>query len=96
MLASSARAPPQAPSRPVQARRTVEGMGDTGERCVGRGDGTDCPNGEDDVLVDGVRCEECLHYWELDATAPERRLVTDDGLTRPMGDPREAGHAGAA
>jgi hypothetical protein len=46
--------------------------------------------------VDGVRCEECLHYWELDATAPERRLLTDDGLTRPIGDPREAGPGTAA
>lgn len=48
------------------------------------------PEGEDEVLVDGVRCEDCLHYWELDATAPERRLVTDDGLTRPTGAPWEA------
>ncbi|MBC2868547.1 hypothetical protein [Streptomyces mexicanus] len=71
-------------------------MGDTREACAGRGDGTDCPNAEDEVLVDGVRCEECLYYWELDATAPERRLVTDDGLTRPMGDPDEAAHRGAA
>ncbi len=77
-------------------RRTVERMGDTREACAGRGDGTDCPNAEDEVLVDGVRCEECLYYWELDATAPERRLVTDDGLTRPMGDPDEAAHRGAA
>lgn len=71
-------------------------MGPTRETCPGRGDGTDCPNGEDEVLVDGVRCEECLYYWELDATAPERRLVTDDGLTRPAGDPREAGPGTAA
>ena len=71
-------------------------MGDTREPCPGRGDGTDCPNAEDEVLIDGVRCEECLHYWELDATAPERRLVTDDGLTRPTGHPREAGPGTAA
>jgi hypothetical protein len=67
-------------------------MGDTrNEACAGRGDGTDCPNGETDVLVDGVRCEECRHHYELDQTEPGRRMVVDDGLTRPMGDPREAG-----
>lgn len=71
-------------------------MADLQEPCPGRGDGSDCPNGETDVLVDGVRCEECLHYWELDATAPERRLVTDEGVTRPFGDPREAGPGTAA
>jgi hypothetical protein len=71
-------------------------MGATDDVCPGRGDGTDCPNGETEVLVDGVRCEECLHYWELDAAAPERRLVTDGGLTRPLGDPDEAGRRGAA
>jgi acetyl-CoA carboxylase beta subunit len=62
---------------------------------VGRGDGTDCPNGED-AVVDGIRCEECRHHWELDATERGRRLVVDDGLTRPMGDPDEAGHRGSA
>lgn len=56
--------------------------------CAGRGDGTDCPNGETDVLVDGVRCEECRHHWELDQTEPARRLVLEEGLTRPHGDPR--------
>lgn len=71
-------------------------MGATRETCVGRGDGTDCPNGEDEVLVDGVRCEECRHHWELDATEPSRRAVVDDGLTRPLGDPREAGTGTAA
>ena len=76
--------------------RSVVCMGETWEACVGRGDGTDCPNGEDEVLIDGIRCEECLHYWELDATDPERRLVTDDGLTRPHGEPREAGPGTAA
>ncbi|MFD7995478.1 hypothetical protein [Streptomyces mexicanus] len=71
-------------------------MGEAENACAGRGDGTACLNGEDEVLIDGVRCEECLYYWELDATAPERRLVSDDGLTRPMGDPDEAHHRGAA
>ncbi|WP_432185463.1 hypothetical protein [Streptomyces tendae] len=69
------------------------------QACAGRGDGSDCPNGETNetgVLVDGVRCEECLHYWELDQTEPTRRLVVEDGLTRPMGDPREAGPGTAA
>ncbi|WP_191890049.1 hypothetical protein [Streptomyces griseoaurantiacus] len=64
--------------------------------CAGRGDGTDCPNGETDVLVDGVRCEECRHHWELDQTEPARRLVLEEGLTRPHGDPREAGPGTAA
>jgi hypothetical protein len=72
-------------------------MGDIRERaCVGRGDGTDCPNGEDETLVDGVRCEECQHHYDLDSTEPSRRAAVDDGLTRPMGDPREAGHGTAA
>jgi hypothetical protein len=71
-------------------------MADVGEACVGRGDGTDCPNGEDRDLVDGVRCEECRHHYELDATEPGRRPVVDDGLTRPMGDPREVGPGTAA
>jgi hypothetical protein len=64
--------------------------------CAGRGDGTDCPNGETEVLVDGVRCEECRHHWELDQTEPARRLVPEDGPTRPHGDPREAGSGTAA
>ena len=72
-------------------------MGDTTEQaCVGRGDGTDCPNGETEVLVDGVRCEECHHHYGLDETEPGRRTVPDDGLTRPLGDPREAGKEDAA
>ena len=72
-------------------------MGDTGEQaCAGRGDGTDCPNAEDLVLVDGVRCEECRHHWELDETERGRRPVVDEGLTRPVGDPGEAGQGAAA
>ncbi|TWV57037.1 hypothetical protein FRZ03_02525 [Streptomyces misionensis] len=71
-------------------------MGDFEETCAGRGDGTDCPNGEDEVLVDGVRCEECRHYWELDETEPGRRTAAGDGVTRPAGDPREAGPGAAA
>lgn len=71
-------------------------MGDTREACAGRGDGTDCPNGENEVLVDGVRCEECRHHYELDNLEPARRAVVDDGLTRPIGDPREAGPGTAA
>lgn len=71
-------------------------MGDTWDVCAGRGDGTDCPNGEDEVLVDGIRCEECRHHWELDETVRGRRPVVDDGLTRPHGDPREAGPGAAA
>jgi hypothetical protein len=72
-------------------------MGDIRERaCAGRGDGTDCPNGEDETLVDGVRCEECQHHWGLDEHVPSRRAVVDDGLTRPMGDPQEVGPGTAA
>jgi len=71
-------------------------MGDTREVCAGRGDGPDCPNGEDDVLVDGVRCEECQHYYELNETEQGRRAAADDGLTRPMGDPGEVGKEDAA
>lgn len=72
-------------------------MGDTRQQaCVGRGDGTDCPNGETEVLVDGVRCEECRHHWDLDEHVPSRRAVVDDGLTRPIGDPREVGPGTAA
>ncbi|MFJ7297635.1 hypothetical protein [Streptomyces collinus] len=69
-------------------------MGDT--RCAGRGDGTDCPNGEDETLVDGARCEECQHHYGLDEAERARRPRMDDGLTRPMGDPDEAGHRGSA
>ncbi|CAL9335843.1 hypothetical protein [Streptomyces levis] len=72
-------------------------MGEGEEACVGRGDGTDCPNGEVlDVAVDGPRCEECRHHWELDETEPGRRAVQDEGPTRPMGSPDEADHDNAA
>ncbi len=73
-------------------------MGDTTEdrMCEGRGDGTDCPNRETNVLVDGVRCEECHYHWSLDDLEPSRRAVDDTGLTRPHGDPREAGPGTAA
>lgn len=88
---------PPAPSRSGPGRRTVERMGVSGEACEGRGDGTDCPNGEVlDVAADGPRCEECRHHWELDGTEPERRVVEDEGPTRPLGAPGEAGHGSAA
>ncbi|CQR59261.1 sle1_094 (plasmid) [Streptomyces leeuwenhoekii] len=91
---------PQALCPTGQAPRTVETMGATRQAlCAGRGDGSDCPNGEVLTVEDGaaeVRCEECRHYWELDETEPGRRPVVDDGLTRPLGDPREAGHGTAA
>ncbi|WP_345595019.1 hypothetical protein [Streptomyces marokkonensis] len=75
-------------------------MVDTTEQaCAGRGDGSDCPNGE--VLPTGpgpgeVRCEECRHHWEMDTMEPGRRTAPDEGLTQPMGDPRETGHGTAA
>lgn len=88
---------PSAPSPAGPVGRTVEDMGDGEEACAGRGDGTDCPNGEVlDVAVEGPRCEECRHYWELDGTEPARRTVEDDGPTRPVGSPGEAGHGDAA
>lgn len=78
-------------------RVTVDCMADTTEQaCAGRGDGSDCPNGETEELVDGVRCEECQHHWELDETERGRRAAAEEGMTRPMGDPREAGHGTAA
>lgn len=73
----------------------VEGMEHAGEVCAGRGDGTDCPNGEDAVM-DGPRCEECQHHWELDHTEPSRRTDPDDGMTRPTGEPGEVGKEDAA
>ncbi|MER8222549.1 hypothetical protein ABTZ58_18535 [Streptomyces sp. NPDC094143] len=63
---------------------------------MGRGDGTDCPNGEVLDVAEGPRCEECRHHWELDGTEPARRMVEDDGLTPPVGSPGEAGHGDAA
>ncbi|MFI5823407.1 hypothetical protein ACIA8I_30560 [Streptomyces rishiriensis] len=73
-------------------------MGDVREVCEGRGDGTDCPNGEVfEPGETGPRCEECRHHWELDETEPERRAGEEAaGLTRPMGDPWEAGRGTAA
>jgi hypothetical protein len=89
---------PQATSPSAAGPGTVDGMGDIREQaCVGRGDGTDCPNGEVfDTGTDGPRCEECRHHWELDETERGRRMREDDGLTRPLGDPGEAGRGSAA
>ncbi|MET7271208.1 hypothetical protein ABZS59_08465 [Streptomyces flaveolus] len=42
------------------------------------------------------RCDDCRHHWELDETEPDRRAGEDDALTRPIGDPGEAGHGAAA
>jgi hypothetical protein len=74
-------------------------MGDTWEQeCAGRGDGR-CPKGEVVTIDAGLaeyRCDDCRHYWALDDLEPGRRPVEDDGLTRPMGDPDEAGHRGSA
>ncbi|WP_240926068.1 hypothetical protein [Streptomyces sp. JB150] len=74
----------------------VERMGDAWEACVGRGDGTDCPDREILAPGTGPRCEECRHHWELDQTEPDRRAAPDDDLTRPMGDPGEVGKEDAA
>ncbi|MDT0405089.1 hypothetical protein [Streptomyces edwardsiae] len=66
--------------------------------CAGRGDGSDCPHG--DVLI-GVavavyRCDDCLHYWELDETEPHRRADPSEAPSLPWRDPDEAGHGTAA
>jgi hypothetical protein len=75
-------------------------MGDTWEQeCVGRGDGSDCPYGAVLTIDAGIpeyRCDDCRHHWGLDDLEPGRRPVEDDGLTRPLGDPDEAGHRGTA
>lgn len=71
-------------------------MGDTRNACAGRGDGTDCPNGEDQELVDGVRCEECQYHWELDETEPGRRTAGEGWSSRSAGFPGDAGHGNAA
>jgi len=99
VLSSSVCAPLQALSRPSWAGSTVDVMGDTREQeCAGRGDGR-CPGEKTGVPEVGspvFRCVDCWDYWDLDATEPGRRPVVDDGLTRPMGDPREAGPGTAA
>lgn len=95
----SAYAPPQALSRPVLARRTVEHMGDTGgqRECVGRDDDTQCRReGETEVAPGHWVCDQCHDHAGLDHLVPSRRPVEDDGLTRPVGDPGEAGHGTAA
>lgn len=73
-------------------RRTVDRMGVTWEQeCAGRGDGSGCPHGEVLTIDAGVpvyRCDDCLHYWELDETEPGRRTGADDSLTC-LGDPGE-------
>ncbi|MGW2485703.1 hypothetical protein ACWCV9_00595 [Streptomyces sp. NPDC001606] len=75
-------------------------MGDTWEQeCAGRGDGSRCPHGavlRTDAGSAEYRCDDCRDYWELDETEPWRRVADDDGLTRPLGDPREAGPGTAA
>lgn len=97
MPEASACAPPLALSRAFGSAGHRRTMGDIREACAGRGDGTDCPHGEIfEPGENGPRCEECRHYWELDETEPGRRGAGDDGLTRPSGDPGEAGPGVAA
>ncbi|MER7716289.1 hypothetical protein ABTX99_04945 [Streptomyces flaveolus] len=74
-------------------------MGATGQsECEGRGDGSGCPCGAVLTVDAGgeYRCDDCRHHWELDETEPDRRMGEDDALTRPIGDPGEAGHGTAA
>ncbi|MFD5157119.1 hypothetical protein ACFWMJ_03445 [Streptomyces hawaiiensis] len=49
-----------------------------------------------DAGIPEYRCDGCRHYYDLDATEAGRRMVDDDGPTRPLGDPGEAGHGSAA
>jgi hypothetical protein len=74
--------------------------GVSGEACEGRGDGTDCPNGEVlDVEAGGrspVRGVPAPLGVGRDGTEPERRVVEDEGPTRPSDAPGEAGHGSAA
>lgn len=75
-------------------------MGDTGYEmeCAGRGDETRCPNGEVLTIDAGIkvyRCDDCREHYRIRA-AEQRLEKDDDGLTRPMGDPGEAGHGSAA
>ncbi|MER6847511.1 hypothetical protein AB0A81_34580 [Streptomyces flaveolus] len=65
---------------------------------MGRGDGSGCPYGAVLTVDTDVeyRCDDCRHHWELDETEPDRRVREDDALTRPLGDPGEAGHGTAA
>jgi hypothetical protein len=95
--ASSTRAPWKPSARRLGLRRTVERMGDTGQReCVGRDDGTQCRNpGVVQVLPGHWVCEECLEHVGLDHLVPGRG-GSDDGLTRPVGDPGEVGKEDAA
>ncbi|KJK37263.1 hypothetical protein UK15_23070 [Streptomyces variegatus] len=75
------------------------GEGRAGLECAGRGDGDRCPEGAVLTVDAGIpvyRCDDCRHHYELDATEPGRRTVEDDGPTRPLGDPGEAGHGSAA
>ncbi|MFE6474521.1 hypothetical protein [Streptomyces rochei] len=62
------------------------------QECAGGWDGH-CPGRN---TVDGKsgepRCPDCRESYELDEPEPDRRTREDDGLTQPMGDPREAGH----
>lgn len=69
------------------------------QECVGRGDGAGCPHGAVLTIDAGIpqyRCDDCRHFWELDETEPDRRAEADDGLTQPIGDPRDAGPEAAA
>ncbi|GHA15424.1 hypothetical protein GCM10010345_20050 [Streptomyces canarius] len=96
----SACAPRLHSARIPLARRTVDPMGDTRElECVGRGDDSGCPHGAVRTIDAGIpvyRCDDCRSYWELDETEPGRRASADDALTRPLGDPGEAGQGTAA
>lgn len=60
-------APLWAPSPADRRRRTVERMADTrAQTCVGRGDGSDCPEGESGVPDPGVpvyQCPDCRDHW---------------------------------
>jgi len=96
MLVASACAPPPPLSQAGLGRRTVVRMGIWEQECAGGGDGH-CPEG---AVVDArsrdPRCPDCREDYELDEHEPDRRVADDGGLTRPMGDPREAGQGAPA
>ena len=97
MTASSTRAPPRVPSPAGPRGRTVTPMGNArGHACAGVDD-AQCLGEPVAEVGPGVwLCEDCREGARLDRLIPERAPRPDDGLTRPVGDPREAGHGTAA
>ncbi|MCA1218978.1 hypothetical protein [Streptomyces sp. 8L] len=49
-----------------------------------------------EMADDIYQCDDCLERLPLDHLIDERRPAPDDGPTRPLGDPAEAGRADGA